>query len=98
MTEDFAAFFQTAEFAQTGELRTSNNVLVRPVVVILTTPSQDVTLFDGQVTAELASAYLPTTSMDDITTQHKLITGGETYRIAQIHHDGTGVTLVQLRS
>lgn len=96
ITEDLSVFFD--QFAQPAEIRTAGGALVRSVSVIINTPTQDVAGFDASIEAGLPFIYVASADLSGVTHSHKIVTGGVTYRIAQILHDGTGVATVQLRA
>lgn len=97
LLSDIAAFFDTADFADSATFDGDTT----PVVGIFDADF-DLTQLGGTGIATTAPVFvLPSTSVPANARSRYLrfgdiITGGSRYRVVNIHADGTGITLLQL--
>jgi hypothetical protein len=99
LTDDLAAFFDADEFAD--EAIFDGNPGVAPVLGIFDR-NFDLAQLGGADVASTAPVFVLATAdvPDNVRSRYlrfgNLLAGGSRYRVANVHDDGTGVTLLQL--
>jgi len=97
--ENLSLFFDTTNgFAGEATIKTAGGVDVRTIKVILETPIEELKLFDAEVSADAPSFVCQTSDLAGVTTEHKILVAGTTYRIVKPPKpDGTGISTVSIR-
>ena len=91
MTEDFTAFFSTAEFADDATL---GGVEVRGIF----DEAYEVQDMGGDIASSGPVFTLPSSAVPASVTGVPLVVKGKTYKVVEPMPDGTGVTMLRLRT
>lgn len=95
--EDLSQFFDQKDFAVEAVIK-SGAAVIRTISVIFNDPTQDVAVFDAEVQSNLPFAQCESSDLVGVTHAHTMTIGATVYRIKDIHSDGTGISIVQLRA
>lgn len=92
--EDLDDFFDLDGFAVEAEINTSPR---RTIKVLLSTPTEEVTLYEGQVEAGAKFFKAKSSDLTGVRDGHLATIGGTTYKIRTIADDGHETKRVYLK-
>ncbi|HRJ90431.1 MAG TPA: hypothetical protein PLX39_17275 [Pyrinomonadaceae bacterium] len=93
-TENLDDFFDLDDFAVECEINTSPR---RTISVLMSTPTEEVTLYEGAVEAGAKFFKAKTADIDGVRDGHKATIGGTVYTIRTIAEDGHGTSRLYLK-
>jgi hypothetical protein len=96
--ENLAPFFDTTTgFAVVATIKTAAGATLRTANVILTTPVQELNVFDNGLEATLPFIQLQTADLASVDHTYTVTIAAVQYRIVKRNDDGTGISFLWIK-